>query len=738
MVEVGHAPVLGLGHRALDLVAQAEVQRQPVGDPPVVLHEEPRGDGTFVVLRRARDRRRGRQAEEERGVVLQTEVVGAAGAALARVGVGEGVLAGLVVARGDAALAVHPDLGAALQRVRAPRLVQRGDERVRRDRPEVVAERHVDHGRPVEVEPREVPVGLRHERVVLRREAQPRQVEVPGLFLLPRVAIEPVVAVPEVQHGRRVEHVHVVDDELPRLELEPGAGRHRVAEVLVVDAVAVVPAVAGEQPVALRELLIDAAGQAVVIRRFRQLRVGDVAGQARVLRLAVVLEDLLRHGADPVRRNHVARERLADKRAPDRNAGQRIINRDVRRVGREVAVAQRLGRHPAVAAGVEPRADVLDVLEPEHEERPVLPAVHPGDAERAANREAGPVRGALDDGLAAGLPEEVVRPPLVRLREVVRRPAETVGARLDADARDAALRVAELGVERRRLHLEFLHEIRGRDVGRDHFVRVRRGGARRAVNQQVAAVAARALVGVADDVRRLVGAVQPLTSRVGQARRQAHDLVRVAVDERQRREARPIHDQAQVRVRRVDRRNLGDDADRLRERAHFQHDREIARLGHLENDAFLDVGLEAGQLDSDLVRARQEEIGLEQPLLVRGHGDRRVSGGIRDRHGRPGNRSLGRVGDAAGDSSACLLRVQGPGEDEGHHQEDHRPVHEPGWMTLPFHCYLPSPVGGWPSRLPAFGPRARRALGASDGLSMRPFRAAPVLISACLRTRSLN
>ena len=300
-----------------------------------------------------------------------------------------------------------------------------------------------------------------------------------------------------------------------------------------------------------------------------------------------------------------------------RYAGQRIVDRDVRRVGREVAVAQRLGRHPAVAAGVETRAHVLDVLEAEHEERPVLPAVQPRNAERAAEREAGPVRRALDDGLAAGLPEEVVRPPLVRLREVVGRAAEAVRPRLDADARDPALGVAELGVERRRLHLEFLHEVGGRHVGRDDLVGVRRGGARRAVNQQVAAVAARALEGVADDVRRLVRPIQPLAARVRQARRETHDLVGIAVDQRQRREARLIHHQPQVRVRGVHR---GASATTLTDssmRADFQDDRQVARLASIWRTTFSwTYFLKPASSTVDRVGAGQQVVDLEQALLV--------------------------------------------------------------------------------------------------------------------------
>ncbi len=172
VVEAGDALVVPLGERRLDLVAQAEVQGQLVAHAPVVLHEEAPGLGVLGVVRGPEDRRRGGHPEEERGVVLQALVVRAAGAALPGVGVREGVLAGLGVGGGEAVLAVDPHLHPALQRVGGQHLVQGGDDRVRGGRPEVVAVRHVDHGGPVEVEAREVPVDLGNERVVLRGESQ--------------------------------------------------------------------------------------------------------------------------------------------------------------------------------------------------------------------------------------------------------------------------------------------------------------------------------------------------------------------------------------------------------------------------------------------------------------------------------------------------------------------------------------------------------------------------------------
>src|SRR5262249_61151526 len=101
------------------------------------------------------------------------------------------------------------------------------------------------------------------------------------------------------------------------------------------------------------------------------------------------------------------------------------------------------------------------------EEGLVLPVIDPGDRERSAQREAGPVRGAVDPLLAPGLPEEVVGAEARRLREEVDRAVQRVRAGLDRDAGDAALGVAELRVEGRGLHPELLAEVGGRDVGGD-------------------------------------------------------------------------------------------------------------------------------------------------------------------------------------------------------------------------------------------------------------------------------
>ena len=174
--------------------------------------------------------------------------------------------------------------------------------------------------------------------------------------------------------------------------------------------------------------------------------------------------------------------------------------------------------------------------------------------------------------LAARVSEKVVGGHPSRLGPEVGRAVKVVGAGLDEDARDAALGVSELGVEGRGLHLELLGDVARRDVRGDDLVAVGGRGARRAVNQKVAADAADAVHRVAGDVRRLEGAIQSGAARIGDTGRESDQRVRIAVHERQLRDALLIHSLSQVSVSRVQRSSFGRDGNSLLCAAHLKHD----------------------------------------------------------------------------------------------------------------------------------------------------------------------
>src|SRR5262249_15050705 len=128
--------------------------------------------------------------------------------------------------------------------------------------------------------------------------------------------------------------------------------------------------------------------------------------------------------------------------------------------------------------------------------------------DRAAERTAPAVE--MEVGPVASLQVviEIVGRELLAIEGVEARAVELVGARLDADVGDPALRLPELGVEGGGLDLKLLDDVGGRHVGGDYLVAIGRGRGRRAVEGYVAEVAARSTHGEADDVGRLKGTIQ--------------------------------------------------------------------------------------------------------------------------------------------------------------------------------------------------------------------------------------
>jgi hypothetical protein len=243
-----------------------------------------------------------------------------------------------------------------------------------------------------------------------------------------------------------------------------------------------------------------------------------------------------------------------------------LVLRSERQQLREVAVAHPLGRHVRHAVVARPRLG--NRLVAVHEERPV-----PHDRAVGRHRPARVAELRQRDVVRVG--EEVVREELRRGLHEIRRAAEGVGPRFEAEVRHAAFRVAEGGVEGRRLNLELLDDVLRRHERGGDLSRSGRGRARHAVDRDVAPVGARAVHRVADDVRRLEGAVEPGRTHERGAGRQADERERVAVRRRQLGDAACVHHLAERRARRVEQRRRGDDRDLFGGAADLEHHLEL-------------------------------------------------------------------------------------------------------------------------------------------------------------------
>src|SRR5215813_3539375 len=126
--------------------------------------------------------------------------------------------------------------------------------------------------------------------------------------------------------------------------------------------------------------------------------------------------------------------------------------------------------------------------------------------------------------------KEIVGREATRFAIEVAAAMQRIRARLDTDAGHSAFGVAELRIKGGGLDFEFLDDVGGRDVRRRDFVGVRSGCAGDAVNRQVAAVSARTVHCISDDVRRLEGAVQLRIAPEGYAGRQSDQGVWIAMD----------------------------------------------------------------------------------------------------------------------------------------------------------------------------------------------------------------
>ena len=178
--------------------------------------------------------------------------------------------------------------------------------------------------------------------------------------------------------------------------------------------------------------------------------------RARGVRLRVELEQLLGGRRDAVRRNAVARKRLAAAHAARHRARRRI--EQLAGVGREIA---RPHRHRGHGEGDQERLVVLVAFPVRHEEQPVLGHRAAGRVAELMPAEVGLGRGGLGGGEGVGAGVEL----LVAV-ELEDRAVKGVRARL-GDHVHLTRGAAELGRVDARLHLEFFQRVhrREKDVG---------------------------------------------------------------------------------------------------------------------------------------------------------------------------------------------------------------------------------------------------------------------------------
>ena len=124
-----------------------------------------------------------------------------------------------------------------------------------------------------------------------------------------------------------------------------------------------------------------------------------------------------------------------------------------------------------------------------------------------------------------------------------------IGAGFYTDAGDGAFSIAKLSVKRCGLHFEFLDNVAWRNVRGDNLIGVSRSGGGRAINQQIHPVTAGAVNCVTDDMSRLKGTIQSRVSRVRYAGRESNQRIRIAMDQRQFRDALLIQGLAQIGIR---------------------------------------------------------------------------------------------------------------------------------------------------------------------------------------------
>src|SRR5262249_23638968 len=149
------------------------------------------------------------------------------------------------------------------ERMRAEYFIERGGERMRVHRTELVRLPRALIGAAWEINAREAPDGRIYRAVVRSRETNRGQVKSPTVRRHVLRADETVIAVPHVERRRRVDRVHIINHALARDELERGAGGD-VVEIIIVETIALIPAPTTEEPMLLTDAVINADSVVIV------------------------------------------------------------------------------------------------------------------------------------------------------------------------------------------------------------------------------------------------------------------------------------------------------------------------------------------------------------------------------------------------------------------------------------------------------------------------------------------
>ena len=615
----------------------------------------------FGVIRLAGDAAGIRQAEQEGGDGL-SDAVGRCGRVVEGAfgpGGTEGELAGLLIALELIGFLIDAELKAAAEGMLAGRFGKRRGDRV-------IIHGAILIGRAVadvagQVDARKADLVGEHLADVLRREAQGREVEPNRRSWLIGTADEAVVAVARVQHERRSERGDVINGGRFRNEVELRSDKG-IVEVVVIQAVAIIRAIADEEALAVAEVLVDARGEVPIIGLFSSGGILIVRQTERIAAsffgAGVIREDLGADGIEAADRDLVAWERvLLEASASNGDAGGGVVDGVLRSTGEqggEVALVHG-GSGDGVGGVVVAGAGILDAFIAEEEEGLVFPAVEFGDDDGSTEGTAPAVEEEVGARGTGFIEEEIIGPEAGALERIIGAAVETIGAAFDADIGDAALSLAELGVEGVGLHLEFLDDVGGGHVGSGDFVGVGGGGSGRPVDGDVVKVAARSAHGKIDDVGGFEGTVEADAAVEGDSGGEADEKEGVAVGEREFRDTLAVDDGAEGGGFGIEQGDFAGDGDLLFGAAEFHGEIDVEAIGDADFDFWADGLLEARGGDFDVIETGLEEGGAVNAVVLGLEGGGCAHCGVADRDRSSSEDGAGWIGDATGDCATGVL-----------------------------------------------------------------------------------